>query len=571
MDLLRRTSEKFSLPTEDIRERLNDMRAGGVDLEGEDSQYIEDEHGHRIERVGIACHRHTLVKDIEALGAYGYDVKNTGDKAIDSVSEVDGVKRPTIVGICDEEKEAIERWGVKRTRANRYFMAMDDSNRFSNSELRLLELATQSMRMLNDESRREIVAKLRSQALDSHVYDYVDGTFSSKIDGTLRNRVGNEPMQLRKAPMERQYYWDAGGEELEVGDTCREFMCNSTWSVDSAAMAQIIDPIEEALLSGSMLKMYTYDWDNDRKAYIRLKDGLPWKKLVYPLAFASYDGKQYLLTIDPSSKTFRNLNNEDIANGYIDRAVYPYRLDSICYPGLSSHCSPEWSDEYAIEVIPQVKRYSEVQRHRKKGTDREREEVLAKVIRNKKWLANPQNFDKLLRRNPHMFFDATVDPRQKEPVPIEVSFKKSDLTVLRNVRDHFGEAVSVKEDGDYYRAVIQVYSRPLFAQWLAGFTRGNDENGQNKLHIVSPNDRELQKEFHNLQARCLECLYGNTVSASRTATFEHLADQIVAEVDPLDLHVFMDILTKRFCSDSSAVGDYRLALEDSLNWIHKNR
>ncbi|MDO5295301.1 MAG: hypothetical protein Q4F00_01480 [bacterium] len=549
MDLLHRTSEHYSLSTEEIRSRLENIYANVDHTAAADGKEAE----FNGKRVGIACHRHTLAKDIETLCKYGYDVENTGLKEREST-------------LTDEEREDIERWNIKRSRANRYYMPLGD--RFSNAELRLLELALQASKMLDDESKEAIVHKLRSQTLDSHVYGFLENAFVAGEENLEEVGKGS----IVAAPQNRRYFLRADGECLEVGDTCREFVCASPDAMKLDLFENIMAPIEEAMLSGSLLRLCLYDRDVTGGNVVRNDGAYPCRYEVFPLSLVYSDGKTYLLTI--SKEQMRKCPAEAIATGQVDEYIYPIRLDSIYSPSLPRTNFQDYdNEELDVEVVPQVKSITRKglkstgapKSTRKTNASQERENTLANVLRIKRWLAQKENFDQLMRRNPHMYFERHPERGVSE---YTLEFRKKDYGVWRSLRDQFGSMVSLlplEENSEYCRAKVSVYSLRLFALWLAGFAEVNQEKKSvdSKIRIVDM-DEELRTALINLHTQCLQQIYGEL--GAKEVILNSIND------DPsFDIREFVLQLVKSFTdngSNSRKMGELRDALLDCLAWLH---
>lgn len=549
MDLLRRTSEQYSLSTEEIRSRLENIYAN-VDRTATEQNPEAAADG---KRVGIACHRHTLAKDIETLCKYGYDVENTGLKEREST-------------LTDEEREAIDRWNIKRSRANRYYMPLGD--RFSNPELRLLELALQSSKMINDQSKEAIVRKLRSQTLDSHVYGFLDNAFVADDANLEETGKGS----IIAAPQNRRYFLQSDGEYLEVGDNCREFVCASPDAMNTELLEAVMDPIEEAMLTGSLLRLCMYDRDISGANIIRKNsEGSPRRYEVYPLSFVYQDGKVYLLTI--SKDLARKSSREDIEAGRIDELIYPMRLDNIYSPLLPRADFQDYADEeLAIEVVPQVKSITRKglkssgapKSTKKTNASQERENILANVLRIKRWMSDKDNYDKLIRRNPHMFFEKHPDRSLRE---YTLEFQKKDYGVWRSLRDQFGSMLTLlpaDEDSGYCRVKISVYSLRVFAMWLAGFADvSGEQSSGSKLRVVDM-DEALRTELITLHKKCLQQVYGEL--GAKEVILNGIND------DPsFDIREFILQLVKSFTDNGSSqrkMNELREALLDCLAWLH---
>ena len=548
MDLLRRTSEQYSLSTEEIRSRLENIYAN-VDRTAAD----DPESDFNGKRVGIACHRHTLAKDIETLCKYGYDVENTGLKDREST-------------LTDDEREAINRWNIKRSRANRYYMPLGD--RFSNSELRLLELALQATKTVNDRSKEDIIRKLRSQTLDSHVYGYLDNAFVPDEANLEEAGKGS----IIAAPQNRHYFLQADGEYLEVGDNCREFVSSPPDAMDISVFGAVFDPVEEAMLTGSLLRFSLYDRDIEGNNIIRTdEEGSPKRYEAFPLSFVYNDGKTYLLAI--SKEQARKCTLEDIAAGRIDEIIYPVRLDSFYCPSLPRKNFQDYDDdELNIEVVPQVKsvtrkglKSSGMSKSTKKtNASQERENTLANVLRIKRWMSDKENFDSLMRRNPRMYFERHPERSLRE---YTLEFLKRDYGVWRSLRDQFGARAVLQpadDKSEYCRAKISVYSLRLFAMWLAGFEGAASDRGSGGRLRVIDMDSELSTELINLHTQCLEQVYGDV--GAKEAILNSIND------DPsFDIREFVVQLVKSYTDNGGSrhkMNELREALLDCLAWLH---
>lgn len=552
MDLLRRTSEYFSLSTEEIRQRLERTRAtvGGESVE---HQNEEEETSDGRKRVGIACHRHTLAKDIDALESYGYNVENTGEF-------VDGQLR----GVNQTEKDCLSRWNVKRSRANRYFMPVGD--RLSNTELRLLELSVQASRILDDAGKQTIISKLQGMKLDSHLYSYLENAFHSDLE---------EGGSLLLEPQERRYFMECNGEKLEVGDNCSAFLCGDRLTPSLKSLDSVIDPLENALLTGSLVRFYTFDycWNESGEPQIMLRgnDGKPFQHSVYPVALSYYDGKAYLLAI--AQETIEKLHEDVDYNCVLDGILRPYRIDCICHEGLRSSCNPvQVRDlDLNIEIRTQVKARPDRSGRFKNGvarasrpaarkmdTDVVRETNLAKVLRIKQWLSVKENFDALMRRNPHMFFENRNSEEPKVANLVTVRFRRNDYSVLRSLRDEFGRTLRVYPDldGEYLRADLSVYSWNVFAAWFLGFGAYEEP----RLYVVNPSE-ELQSVIARLQHNSWNCILGG-VGMSEQAVLERKVQE-VANSGKVDVREFLARLTESALGES---GDrkQRQVLYDAL-------